>query len=276
MTYNEAYKMGCDSLNHLDESQIKARLLLEYVCNTGYDYLFLNGDKEISGTEEEEYKKGLERLLDGEPLQYITGFQEFMGLKFKISHNTLIPRQDTECVVEEAMKHLHDGMSILDVGTGTGCILLSLLKYSNDCAGQGVDISAEALETARFNAAKLGFDESRAVFYQSDMFDSVEGKFNMIISNPPYIKDKDIESLNVDVKNHEPITALSGGEDGLKFYRIIAKKAREHLTTGGVLVLEIGYDEGEDVKNLLLENNWKNVEIKKDLAGLDRTVIALV
>ena len=276
MTYNEAYKMGTDSLKHLDESQIKARLLLEYVCNTGYDYLFLNGDKEISGTEEEEYKKGLERLLDGEPLQYITGFQEFMGLKFKISHNTLIPRQDTECVVEEAMKHLHDGMSILDVGTGTGCILLSLLKYSNDCTGQGVDISAEALETARFNAAKLGFDESRAVFYQSDMFDSVEGKFNMIISNPPYIKDKDIESLNVDVKNHEPITALSGGEDGLKFYRIIAKKAREHLTTGGVLVLEIGYDEGEDVKNLLLENNWKNVEIKKDLAGLDRTVIALV
>ncbi len=276
MTYNEAYKMGCDSLKNLDESQIKARLLLEYVCNTGYDYLFLNGDKEISGTEEKEYKKGLERLLDGEPLQYITGFQEFMGLKFKISHNTLIPRQDTECVVEEAMKHLHDGMSILDVGTGTGCILLSLLKYSNDCTGQGVDISAEALETARFNAAKLGFDESRAVFYQSDMFDSVEGKFNMIISNPPYIKDKDIESLNVDVKNHEPITALSGGEDGLKFYRIIAKKAKEHLTTGGVLVLEIGYDEGEDVKNLLLENNWKNVEIKKDLAGLDRTVIALV
>ncbi|MCR4686892.1 MAG: peptide chain release factor N(5)-glutamine methyltransferase [Lachnospiraceae bacterium] len=276
MTYNEAYKMGTDSLKHLDESQIKARLLLEYVCNTGYDYLFLNGDKEISNAEEEEYKKGLERLLDGEPLQYITGFQEFMGLKFKISHNTLIPRQDTECVVEEAMKHLHDGMSILDVGTGTGCILLSLLKYSNDCTGQGVDISAEALETARFNAAKLGFDESRVKFYQSDMFDSVEGKFNMIISNPPYIKDKDIESLNVDVKNHEPITALSGGEDGLKFYRIIAKKAREHLTTGGVLVLEIGYDEGEDVKNLLLENNWKNVEIKKDLAGLDRTVIALV
>ena len=275
MTYNEAYKMGCDRLKNLDESQIKARLLLEYVCNTGYDYLFLNGDKEISGTEEEEYKKGLERLLDGEPLQYITGFQEFMGLKFKISHNTLIPRQDTECVVEEAMKHLHDGMSILDVGTGTGCILLSLLKYSNDCTGQGVDISAEALETARFNATELGFDESRAVFYQSDMFDSVEGKFNMIISNPPYIKDKDIESLNVDVKNHEPITALSGGEDGLKFYRIIAKKAREHLTTGGVLVLEIGYDEGEDVKNLLLENNWKNVEVKKDLAGLDRTVIAL-
>lgn len=276
MTYNEAYKMGTKSLESLDESQIKARLLLEYVCNTGYDYLFLNGYKEISGTEEEEYKKGLERLLDGEPLQYITGFQEFMGLKFKISHNTLIPRQDTECVVEEAMKHLHDGMSILDVGTGTGCILLSLLKYSNDCTGQGVDISAEALETARFNAAKLGFDESRAVFYQSDMFESVEGKFNMIISNPPYIKDKDIESLNVDVKNHEPLTALSGGEDGLKFYRIIAKKAKEHLTTGGVLVLEIGYDEGEDVKNLLLENNWKNVEIKKDLAGLDRTVIALV
>ena len=276
MTYNEAYKMGCDSLKNLDESQIKARLLLEYVCNTGYDYLFLNGDKEISGTEEEEYKKGLERLLDGEPLQYITGFQEFMGLKLKISHNTLIPRQDTECVVEEAMKHLHDGMSILDVGTGTGCILLSLLKYSNDCVGQGVDISAEALETARFNAAEMGFDESSAKFYQSDMFDSVEGKFNMIISNPPYIKDKDIESLNVDVKNHEPITALSGGEDGLKFYRIIAKKAKEHLTTGGVLVLEIGYDEGEDVKNLLLENAWKNVEIKKDLAGLDRTVIALV
>lgn len=276
MTYNEAYKMGTDSLKNLDESQIKARFLLEYVCNTGYDYLFLNGDKEISNAEEEEYKKGLERLLDGEPLQYITGFQEFMGLKFKISHNTLIPRQDTECVVEEAMKHLHDGMSILDVGTGTGCILLSLLKYSNDCTGQGVDISADALETARFNAAKLGFDESRAKFYQSDMFDSVEGIFNMIISNPPYIKDKDIESLNVDVKNHEPITALSGGEDGLKFYRIIAKKARERLTTGGVLVLEIGYDEGEDVKNLLLENNWKNVEIKKDLAGLDRTVIALV
>lgn len=276
MTYNEAYKMGTDSLKNLDESQIKARLLLEYVCNTGYDYLFLNGDKEISQKEEEEYKKGLERLIDGEPLQYITGFQEFMGLKFKISHNTLIPRQDTECVVEEAMKHLHDGMSILDVGTGTGCILLSLLKYSNDCTGQGVDISAEALKTARFNAAKLGFDESRAVFYQSDMFDSVEGKFNMIISNPPYIKDKDIEGLNEDVKNHEPITALSGGEDGLRFYRIIAKKAKEHLTTGGVLVLEIGYDEGEDVKNLLLENNWKNVEIKKDLAGLDRTVIALV
>lgn len=275
MTYNEAFKKGIESLKELEESQIKARLLLEYVCNTGYDYLFLNGDKEITKEEEDDYNKGLERLIKGEPLQYITGFQEFMGLKFKISHNTLIPRQDTECVVEEAMKYLHDGMSILDIGTGTGCILLSLLKYSNDCTGQGVDISQKALETAKENARELGFTDSEVSFYESDMFSSVEGKFNMIISNPPYIKDKDIEDLNVDVKCHEPVTALSGGEDGLKFYRILAKEAREYLTKGGTLVLEIGYDEGEDVKNLLLENNWKNVEVKKDLAGLDRTVIAL-
>jgi release factor glutamine methyltransferase len=179
--------------------------------------------------------------------------------------------------VEEVLKNLHDGMRILDMCTGSGCILISLLKYSNDCRGVGVDISPEALQVARENAEQLLSDdefqnESAITFIESNLFEKVTGKFEFIVSNPPYIKRNVIGTLMPEVREHEPVTALDGGSDGLDFYREIAQKSREFLAGGGMLFFEIGYDQGAEVMELLERNGFADVRIVKDYAGLDRVV----
>lgn len=194
-----------------------------------------------------------------------------MGLTFKTHESTLIPRYDTECLVEEAMMHLHDGMRILDMCSGSGCILLSLLKYSNDCVGVGAELQSAAVALARENAEKLGIE---ATFIESDLFGQVEGKFDIIVSNPPYIESKVIETLDREVREHEPMSALDGGADGLDFYRRIVDEAREYLTRGGMLFFEIGYNQAEAVSELLRLKGYTDIVVKKDLAGLDRVVYA--
>lgn len=271
MTYRELYEYGVAKLMEADieEAKLDARLLLEYICHTDRNALLVHGDSKRNEIEEEFYKTVIGKRAQRIPLQHITGEQEFMGLTFKVNEHTLIPRQDTEILVEEAMRHLHDGMDILDMCTGSGCILLSLLKYSNECRGTGIDISQDALEVARENAQMLGLE---AEWIQSDLFEKVSGSFDMLVSNPPYIATKEIETLMPEVREHEPMQALDGYEDGLFFYREIIAKASEYLRNGARVFFEIGYDQGEAVSNLLIKHGFQEVKVVKDYAGLDRVV----
>ena len=274
MNYRDCYNEAVSLLNKSDvrEAGLDARLLLEFVCGTDRNTLLAHPDREVSAEEEKRFRELVERRCQREPLQYITGEQEFMGLPFKTGRDTLIPRQDTECLVEEAMKELHDGMEILDVCCGTGCILLSLLHFSNDCKGLGVDYSAEAVRLARENAALLGIEAGFAV---SDMFEKVDGVFDMIVSNPPYIPKDIIPTLDPEVARFEPLAALDGGEDGLDFYRILSAESKKHLKRGGLFYAEIGYDQKEAVTEIFEKEGYSYVEVTKDLAGLDRVVKAV-
>ena len=271
MNYRKLYETGKDRLEKagIQEAALDARLLLEEVCRTDRNTLLVHGDRAVTEEEETQFRIFIERRSTHEPLQQITGWQEFMGLRFFVTEDVLVPRQDTETLVEEVMRYLRDGMEILDVCTGSGCILLSLLRYSNGCRGVGCDISEKALAVAGQNAKELGIS---AQFIQSDLFESIEGRFEYIVSNPPYIRKDMIPTLMEEVRDHEPLIALDGGEDGLDFYRKITREATEHLYSGGMLFFEIGYDQGEAVKNLLLEDGYADVEVHQDLAGLDRVV----
>ena len=279
MTYKEVYEMGKASLKQagVEDAALDARILLEFVCGTNRNDLLAHGEEPVSHEKNETYVNCIARRAEHIPLQHITGSQEFMGLSFQVNDKVLIPRQDTELLVEEVMLHLHDGMSILDICTGSGCILLSLLHYSNDCRGIGMDISKEALLVAQQNCRNL---ELEAEFLESDLFsafepdkaDGKQEKFDIIVSNPPYIETEIVETLAAEVKDHEPGIALDGGKDGLDFYRKIAKEAGNYLNRGGMLFLEIGYNQGEAVTKLLEKSGFRDVQLKKDYAGLDRVV----
>lgn len=271
MNYRKLYETGKDRLEKagIQEAALDARLLLEEVCRTDRNTLLVHGDRAVTEEEETRFRIFIERRSTHEPLQQITGWQEFMGLRFSVTEDVLVPRQDTETLVEEVMRYLSDGMEILDVCTGSGCILLSLLRYSNGCRGVGCDISEKALAVAGQNAKELGIS---AQFIQSDLFESIEGRFEYIVSNPPYIRKDMIPTLMEEVRDHEPLIALDGGEDGLDFYRKITREATEHLYSGGMLFFEIGYDQGEAVKLLMEEEGYEEVTVSQDLAGLDRVV----
>ena len=273
MNYREAFETGKGTLAAagIEEAELDARLLLEEICGTDRNTLLVHGDRNVTEEELAQYKEMLEKRSAHIPLQQIIGRQSFMGLDFYVDENVLIPRQDTELLVEEALKELHDGMRILDMCTGSGCILLSLLKYSNDCEGIGADISEEALKVAERNRVQLGLEN--AAFIRSDLFEAVEGKFDLLVSNPPYICSDVIDTLMPEVREHEPRQALDGSADGLHFYRRILADCRAYLKPGGMLLFEIGYDQGEAVKRLMEENGFLEVEVKKDYGGLDRVVL---
>ena len=286
MKYADLYRKGKDSLAQagIVEAELDARLLLEYICHTNRNDLLVHGDREVSSDDEAKYLEWIETRASHIPLQHITGVQEFMGLEFEVNEHVLIPRQDTEILVEEILKDLHDGTRILDMCTGSGCILISLLQFSNDCEGVGVDISADALAVAKKNADKLlsqKQDDTSFSFMESDLFshfydmnensESI-GKFDIIASNPPYICSDVIPTLMEEVRLHEPIQALDGTEDGLFFYRKITKQSKDFLQGGGKLFYEIGYDQGEAVKNIMETAGFLDVKVIKDFAGLDRVV----
>ncbi len=271
MNYTEAFLMGMQKLKEAEigEAQLDARLLLEEVCGTDHNTLLCHGDREVSEAEEEQYRKALEQRAVHVPLQHLLGYQDFMGLRFQVNEHVLIPRQDTEILVEEAMRYLHDGMRILDLCTGSGCILLSLLHYSNDCEGTGVDISKEALQVAALNAELLGI---KADFLKSDLYEKVTGKFDLLVSNPPYIERKVIPTLMEEVREYDPYIALDGGEDGLDFYRRIIGGAQDYLERGGQILMEIGSRQAQAVSELLREAGFKEIDVCRDFAGLDRVV----
>lgn len=274
MIYTEVYSQGVELLEgaEVPEAALDARLLLEYVCGTNRNTLLVHGDKRVSEEEVNRYKELLAVRAKRIPLQQILGVQEFMGLEFQVNEHVLIPRQDTEILVEEVLKNLHDGMRILDMCTGSGCILVSLLHFSNDCSGVGADISTEALKVARGNAEKLLPESKDVEFIHSNLFEKISGKFEIIVSNPPYIRPDVIETLMPEVKEHEPMLALDGGEDGLDFYREIVSTGKEYLAGGGMMFFEIGYDQGEDVKTLMEQAGFGDVNVLQDYAGLDRVV----
>lgn len=277
MTYRECYEQGCRTLQAagIEEATLDARLLLEAVCGTDRNDLLVHGDQPVNPEAEEKYLNWIRQRAEHIPLQQLTGEQDFMGLTFSVNEHVLIPRQDTEILVEEVLKELHDRMRILDMCTGSGCILLSLLHYSNDCEGLGVDLSAEALEVAGRNVLKVLTPEKaeHAHFLQSDLFEKVEGKFEIIVSNPPYIASAEVDKLMPEVRDHEPRMALDGTEDGLHFYRRIIKEAGKHLVNSGMLFFEIGYDQGQAVSELMRAGGYREVQVVQDYAGLDRVVL---
>ena len=277
MTYRECYEQGCRTLQAagIEEAALDARLLLEAVCGTDRNDLLVHGEQPVAPEAEEKYLNWIRQRAEHIPLQQLTGEQDFMGLTFSVNEHVLIPRQDTEILVEEVLKELHDGMRILDMCTGSGCILLSLLHYSNDCEGLGVDLSAEALEVAGRNVLKVLTPEKaeHAHFLQSDLFEKVEGKFEIIVSNPPYIASAEVEKLMPEVRDHEPRMALDGTEDGLYFYRRIIEEAGKHLVSSGMLFFEIGYDQGQAVSELMRTEGYCDVQVVQDYAGLDRVVL---
>lgn len=276
MTYRECYEQGCRTLQAagIEETALDARLLLEAVCGTDRNDLLVHGEQQVAPEAEEKYLNWIRQRAEHIPLQQLTGEQGFMGLTFSVNEHVLIPRQDTEILVEEVLKELHDGMRVLDMCTGSGCILLSLLHYSNDCEGLGVDLSAEALEVAGRNVLKVLTPEKaeHAHFLQSDLFEKVEGKFEIIVSNPPYIASAEVEKLMPEVRDHEPRMALDGTEDGLYFYRRIIEEAGKHLVSSGMLFFEIGYDQGQAVSELMRTEGYCDVQVVQDYAGLDRVV----
>ncbi len=273
MRYSELYDLGALRLKAagVEEFKLDARLLLEHVCGTDAGFLFAHGDSEVSAEKESLYDGLIKRRAGREPLQHITGKQCFMGLDFKVCPDVLIPRPDTEVLVEYALKELHDGMRILDMCTGSGCILLSLLKYSNNCEGVGADISKRALSVAEENAESLGVEAS---FVESDLFAKITGMFDIMVSNPPYIRTCEIEELEPEVKDHDPFIALNGHENGLFFYERIIRECPEYLKRGASVFFEIGPEQGADVSRLLEDAGFKDVKVLKDLAGLDRVVTA--
>ncbi len=298
MTYRELYEQGCETLKNVGiaEASLDARLLLEYVCHTNRNDLLVHGERPVENEQQVQYEQLLGKRAARIPLQHLLGLQEFMGLEFYVNEHVLIPRQDTEILVEEVLKELHDGMHILDMCTGSGCILLSLLHYSNDCTGVGVDISPEALQVAMKNAAHiLGNNDNTHVqsaaseitdnddnavedvvcsaqFIQSNLFEKVTGRFDLIVSNPPYIQSAVIDTLMPEVRDHEPRLALDGTEDGLFFYRKIVEESTDFLVSGGMLYFEIGYEQAESVSLLMRDAGFVEVNVVKDYAGLDRVV----
>ena len=212
------------------------------------------------------------------PLQQILGVQEFMGLPFRVNEHVLIPRQDTETLVELVLKEQKGRRaSLLDMCTGSGCIPVSLMRFGDFCSGAAADVSRQALKTAAENARLLLKGERLIRFVESDMFEALgpEERFDVIVSNPPYIPTRVIEGLEPEVRDHEPRLALDGAEDGLKFYRILAEKGREHLAAGGYIYMEIGWDQAAPVTELFGEAGYREITVTRDMAGLNRVVRAV-
>ena len=273
MKLSELYGLFVDTLNKsgFAEAESDSRLIFEYIAGIDRVKLTLDGDMELEPDVEEKLKEALDKRLTHMPVQYITGYQNFMGLEFKVTKDVLIPRMDTETLVEEVLRLGLSNVRVLDLCTGSGCILLSILKYVYGSSGVGVDISDGALGVAKANSEALGID---ATFIKSDMFENIpkDERFDIVVSNPPYIRSDVIGTLMSEVRDYEPLLALDGSEDGLKFYRIIADRAPEYLNNGGMLFLEIGYDQGAEVSALLSAAGFMDVEVIKDLSGLDRVV----
>lgn len=280
MRYREAYDLGRGQLAAFlqeRERDLEARLLLEHVCGTRLETLLTEPERPLTEDEETRYLQLLARRGERIPLAYLCGEASFMGLTFAVNEAVLIPRQDTELLVEEAMQQMTGGTRVLDLCTGSGCVLLSLLHYSMDCEGTGTDLSEEALAVARENAGRLGLSDT-ASFRHGDLFgalDPDDRPYDLIVSNPPYIRTDVIDTLMPEVRAHEPGMALDGGPDGLAFYRRIAKEAPAHLTIGGGLLMEIGYDQGDAVREILEREGYYEVEVRKDYNGLDRVVSAV-
>ena len=277
MTYRQILQEAIRKLQkaEIEEADNDAWILMSEAFNISRtDYFMKSGDECTDNARTELFDSMIERRVRREPLQYITGHAYFMGYEFRVTPDVLIPRFDTEILVEKSLEYASDGMKVLDMCTGSGCIAVS---YALQCRERGydnvevnaVDISSAALSVAADNAMRAGVDIN---YIRSDMFTGVSDVYDMILSNPPYIPTRDIEELEPEVRTSEPVGALDGHEDGLFFYWILAAESPSHLKAGGRLIMEIGYNQADDVCSLLEQNKFADIEVIKDLAGHDRVV----
>lgn len=275
MTYKETIDLGIRILElaGIEEAENDAWLLLSKECKMNRTAYYMHMKDEILPEQLNEYKGLIKKRAERVPLQYITGEQEFMGLTFHVNSNVLIPRQDTETLVEEAIKLVEPGMSILDMCTGSGCIIISILKKCSGIQGTGSDISKQALNVAKENA-KL--NNVAVDFERSDMFENLSDKYDMIVSNPPYIRSDVVPTLMPEVCEFEPLDALDGHEDGLYFYRKIIKECKSFLKEDGKILFEIGNEQGQAVSDMLTYAGFRNVHVIKDLAHNDRVVVGML
>ncbi|MDO5707650.1 MAG: peptide chain release factor N(5)-glutamine methyltransferase [Andreesenia angusta] len=273
-----ALEIGIERLvkREYNNPMLEVKLLLAYVLGMDKNELFFRLEEEISDEKLNEFYTLLEKRVKGYPIQYIIGNQEFMGLDFKVEEGILIPRPDTEVLVENIIKiaeNRYKGkiIRILDLCTGSGAIAISLAKYLSNSLVDAVDISDSAIEIARHNAIKNRVDD-RVNIIKSDLFENIKRKYNIIVSNPPYIETETIDSLQIEVSEYEPRIALDGGKDGLKFYKEIIKQSVNYIEEDGILGFEIGHNQGKIVSELM-NIDFYNIEIIKDLAKNDRVVI---
>lgn len=273
MTYREAIVLGEKNLQQADIADAKTDswLLLAMACKIDHTYYYMHIDEEMSEEQVREFEVLIRKRAERVPLQYITGEQEFMGLTFHVNSNVLIPRQDTETLVEEALKVIKPGMKVMDMCTGSGCVLISILKNAHDVEGIGYDISKQAINVAKENAK---FNEVPAVFERSDLFeDVVENDFDVIVSNPPYIPTDVVATLMPEVSQFEPREALDGKGDGLYFYSKILEQCKNYMKQDGYILFEIGCEQGDAVSTMMRLAGFLEVRVIKDLARNDRVVM---
>lgn len=274
MNIGEGLKSGFEGLKDTsDTPQLDARVLLKEVLQKDDIFILSHRDEIMSPVQERRYMEMIEARAQGKPVAYIIGYKEFMGFRFKVNEDTLIPRPDTEIAVELAIEEIRARgyHEVLDLCSGSGAIGLSIagiLEFTNVTLS---DINKGALCVSEENAEDIGVKD-RVRFIHSDLFDKIPERFDLIISNPPYINESDMRELSDSVRNYEPHTALYGGVQGLDFYRRISQEAREHLTNHGMLIFEIGYDQSQEVERMLKENGFENIKTVNDLAGHHRVV----
>lgn len=277
MKIRECVKYGADVLKNagLEEYRFESEYLLAESLGIERITVITDGERELDKAQEEKFLNMVSRRSKREPAAYITGHREFMGLDFQVQEGILIPRPDTEILVEEIIETVKNKnlKTSVEVGLGSGCISISIAKYTAlKCFG--TDISETAVAVSKKNAKNNGV-ENKTEFYLGDVFKGLpNGKYDIIVSNPPYIRKKDMAELMADVKDYEPYTALCGGDDGLDFYRRITEDGYEILNDGGYIFYEIGYDEAEEVSDILKEKGFCEIRVVKDLSGLDRVVMA--
>ena len=261
--------------NKIRSALLDSELLLSKVIKKDRKFILLNLDKELDESTQDNFKNLIFKRSKGEPLAYLTGIKSFWKYDFKVNEKVLIPRPDTEMIIEEVLKIYKNKncLNFLEVGVGSGCIALSILKEKKSFLGTGIDLSQDCIEICRYNAKKLGV-MNRIKLLKSDVDNLIFHKYDLIVSNPPYIKKLDLKKLNKEVINYEPKLALDGGLEGLSVTRKVIKKSSELIKTHGKLILEIGYDQREPVKKMLNENNFYINNVIKDLAKNDRCIIS--
>lgn len=283
MVIKELLKLGVDIIkeNEYGNPNLEAMLILSKLLNVDRSYIYTHFDINVDEDIKERFLELISKRALGYPIQYILKQKEFMGLDFYLEEGVLVPRPDTEILVEYIIEYINKyykeySINILDIGIGSGAISLSIAKNCPNTFVYGVDIGDIPIKVANIN--KKRFNLSNVKFFKGDLFSgidglSMEGKFQIIVSNPPYIPRMDIDKLQAEVKSYEPRLALDGGIDGLDFYREISNKAMKYLKRNGLLAYEIGYDQGEAVRDILIDEGFNDIQVLQDLQGLDRVVL---